>query len=213
MKRITFLFAAAAVSFLACSEDKGAAPAPTASGTPEAASTPSSSTTTAATTAASADEPAHDCPKGTAGKGTFKDPCMAKGKERMMDVVWNGKTGDQGPSFKVTNKSKEPILYGQVVVYFYDKAGKQLEVESSGESGSKTLPNRTCGGNIFAGIMKPGETATLNFSCVRKVPEGATAIEAEMETVGFADASEKKSEYFWKNADLAPKERPKGGVK
>ena len=31
--------------------------------------------------------------------------------------------------------------------------------------------------------------------------------------IGFADATEKKSEYFWRNNDLTPDARPKGGIK
>jgi hypothetical protein len=45
------------------------------------------------------------------------------------------------------------------------------------------------------------------------VPEGVAQIEAEMQMVGFADATEKKSEWFWKNPDLTPDQRPKGGIK
>jgi hypothetical protein len=63
--------------------------------------------------------------------------------------------------------------------------------------------------------MKPGEKAVITFSCVKKehVPEGAKAIEGELQIVGFADATEKKSEYYWRNNDLVPDARPKGGVK
>jgi hypothetical protein len=63
--------------------------------------------------------------------------------------------------------------------------------------------------------MKPGEKAVLTFSCMKKshIPEGTTAIEAEMQMVGFADATGKKSEFYWKNAELTPEERPKGGIK
>jgi hypothetical protein len=39
------------------------------------------------------------------------------------------------------------------------------------------------------------------------------AVEAEIQMVGFADSSEKKSELFWRNNDLVPDARPKGGVK
>jgi hypothetical protein len=45
------------------------------------------------------------------------------------------------------------------------------------------------------------------------VPEGTTAIEGEMITVGFADSTETKNEFYWGNKDLAPDARPKGGVK
>jgi hypothetical protein len=34
-----------------------------------------------------------------------------------------------------------------------------------------------------------------------------------MLTVGFADPTEKKVDYYWHNADLAPDARKKGGVK
>jgi hypothetical protein len=34
-----------------------------------------------------------------------------------------------------------------------------------------------------------------------------------MQTVGFADAAGTKSEYYWRNSDLVPDVRPKGGIK
>jgi hypothetical protein len=68
---------------------------------------------------------------------------------------------------------------------------------------------------MFGGVMKAGEKATITFSCVSKpnVPDGATAIEAEMQWVGFADASEKKVTGYWRNQDLTPDVRKKGGNK
>jgi hypothetical protein len=129
-----------------------------------------------------------------------------------MEIAWTGKTDDKGPYFKVTNKSPAVILYGKVVVYFYDKAGKQLEVKNAE---GKASPTKGCGGNIFGGVMKKDEKATLTFSCIKKehVPEGTTAIEAEIQQVGFSDSTEKKSEFYWKNDDLVPDARKKGGVK
>jgi hypothetical protein len=160
------------------------------------------------------EEPRKDCPEGSSGVGSFEKPCEAKGAERMMEVAWTGKMGDGGaPSFRAINKSKLVILYGKIVVYFYDKAGKQLEVPA-GASG-KPHPHQDCSGNIFQGVMKPGEKAVLTFSCVGKshVPEGTAAIEAEMRMVGFADADGKKNEFYWKNDDLTPDAREKGGIK
>jgi hypothetical protein len=63
--------------------------------------------------------------------------------------------------------------------------------------------------------MKAGEKAVLTFSCVKKdhVPEGTAAIEAEMQMVGFTDASGGKADTYWRNKDLAPDTRPKGGTK
>ena len=153
-----------------------------------------------------------NCPSGSKGEGSLGSPCEASGTERIMDVVWSGKIDDKGPLFKVTNRTKSPILYGKVVVYFYDKSGKQLEVAPLAGGSEKSKPYLTCGGNLFAGVVKANEKFSLTFSCVKKerVPEGAKAIEAEMQMVGFADASEKSSDYYWRNNDLTPEQRKKG---
>ena len=135
----------------------------------------------------------------------------------MMEAKWKGKVDDEkGPSFNVVNKSPLPILCGKIVVYFYDKDGKQLEVKNDAGAKAKPLPYLICSGaNLFSGVMKVKESALLTFSCVSKshVPEGTAAVEGELETVGFADASGQKIEFYWSNKDLAPDVRPKGGVK
>lgn len=148
-----------------------------------------------------------DCPKGSSGVGTSDKPCLGSGDTRMMEVAYTGKTTDQGPKFSIVNKADNQILFGSLVVYFYDKAGKQLDVNA----GDKKKPNQACSGNIFAGAVKPGEKIFMFFSCVKKehVPEGTVAIEAEVKTVGFADESGKKSEFYWSNPDLVPNVRPK----
>jgi hypothetical protein len=207
------MIAAVALVIAGCDQEQSTSGAPSASApTPPASS--AAPTPPAATPApsASASGPVHDCPAGSTGDGTLAKPCDAKGKARMMEVAWTGKFTDDGPTFRITNKSPSVILYGKIVAYFYDKAGKQLEVK---DSGGKTSPYQTCGGNIFGGVMKPAEKAVFTFSCVKKehVPEGTTHVEAEMQMVGFADASEKKNEYYWRNQELTPDARPKGGVK
>lgn len=148
-----------------------------------------------------------DCPKGSSGVGTSAEPCLASGDSRMMEVVYTGKTTDQGPKFSITNKANQQVLFGSLVVYFYDKAGKQLKVKA----GDKEKPNQVCSGNIFAGAVKPGEKIFMFFSCVKKehVPEGTESIEAEVKTVGFADEEGKKNEFYWSNPDLVPDVRPK----
>ncbi len=130
-----------------------------------------------------------------------------------MTAEATGKNDDKGsPQFRIVNKHSAVILYGRVTAYFYDKAGKQLEAKDSSGGTHKHLG---CGGNIFGGVMKPNEKAVVSFSCLKKdqIPEGTATIEAEIPMVGFADASEKKSEFYWKNEDLAPDARKKGGLK
>ncbi len=129
----------------------------------------------------------------------------------MMEVKYTGKITDEGPKFSVTNKSDNPILYGSIVAYFYDKAGKQLQVTS----GDKPRPMQVCSGRIFAGAVKPAEKIFIFFSCVKKadVPEGTATIEAEIKTVGFTNEAGHESEFYWSNPDLVPEQRPKGGLK
>src|SRR5262249_39615041 len=172
---------------------------------------PSASAATAP--AASAPEPAHDCPTGSTGPGSFTKPCEAKGGARMMDVRWK-KTDDKRPSFAITNKSKLVIGSGRIEVHFDDKAGKRLEGKDD-STPPKPRPYHTCAGKFFGGVMKPGENAVLTFSCVPKsvIPEGTATIEGEMQMVGYADPTEKVIGFYWRNSDLAPDARPKGGVK
>jgi len=152
-----------------------------------------------------------DCPDGSSGVGTQAEPCLGKGDSRMMEVTYTGKTTDEGPKFSIVNTSKKPILFGSLVAYFYDKAGKQLEVTADG----KPRPMQVCSGRIFAGAVKPGEKIFMFFSCVKKahVPEGTVAIQAEVKTVGFTDDAGRESVFYWSNPELAPEKRPKSKAK
>jgi hypothetical protein len=206
-------------SLVGCDKGQGGSVAPAASSkaptpAPSAPAVSASAAASATASAAPAPKPSHACPDGSTGEGTFKNPCEAKGASRIMTVQWTGKTDDKGPHFRVTNNAKLDVLYGTVVVYFYDKAGKQLEVPAAGAS-TPARPKQTCSGQIFAGPMKAAEKAVLTFSCVKKehVPDAAAAVEAEIQTVGFTDASGAKADTFWRNNDLVPDERRKGGVK
>jgi hypothetical protein len=204
--------AAASASAAAASASAAAAAASASAATAAAAATASAAAATAS--AAAAPEPHHDCPAGSTGPGSFDKPCEAKKSARMMQVKWT-KTGDNGPSFSVTNKSQLVILWGKVAVYFYDKAGKQLNVQDNSESPPKTRPFHTCSGSFFGGVMNPADKYVITFSCVPKsvIPDGTATVEAEMQMVGFTDAGGKKLDFYWRNADLTPDVRPKGGVK
>ena len=212
---MALLTLAATLAFAGCSKDEtapGASTSTSAAPAPSASAPPPPSASAPPPAPSAAPEPQHDCPDGSTGSGSFTKPCEAKGGSRMMDSKWT-KTGDSGPSFAVTNKSKLVIVYGKIAVYFYDKAGKQLSVTDDSVTPPKTRPYHTCSGSFFGGVMKPAEREVLTFSCVPKkvIPDGAATIESEMQMVGFADASEKKVDFYWRNDDLAPDARPKGG--
>lgn len=208
MHSMKFALAAVLVTALSgCDEGakKETAPAPSAS---QAAAAP---TPTPTPPPPPPPKPREDCPEGSSGIGTSAEPCKGSGDARMMEVKWTGKTENEGPKFSVTNKTKKSILFGSVAAYFYDKKGKQLQVTHGGKPRAMQL----CSGNIFAGAVKPEEKIFVFFSCIKKdhIPEGTAAIEAEIKTVGFADESGEKNEYYWSNLDLVPDERPKGGIK
>lgn len=208
---LTWMTAALAVMAFGC-EQEAAKPAPAPAKTVEAKPAP---TPAPAPTPPPAPVLRTDCPEGSSGEGTFDNPCKGSQAARLMEVEWTKKMDDKGPSFRVINTSPKTILYGKIAVYYYDKAGKQLESAKKSDDSAKSRPYDTCSGNIFAGVMKPKEKAVITFSCIKKddVPEGTDAIEAEMVMVGFADATDKSNEYYWRNDDLAPDERPKGAGK
>ena len=184
---------------------------PIAPAQPSATVAATASTPAPAPTPTPPPKPREDCPEGSSGIGTIAEPCKASGDSRMLAVKWTGTTTDQGPKFSVTNKSKKQVLYGSIAVYFYDKAGKQLQVTHAG----KSRPMQICSGNVFAGAVKPDEKIFVFFSCTKKadVPEGTAAIEAEAKGVGFANEAGTENEFYWSNMDLVPDVRPKGGIK
>jgi hypothetical protein len=207
---------AIALSVLGCSKDepKSDTTAASASASASALATPSAAPSASAAADAGAPEAHHDCPTGSTGIGSFTKPCEAKGAVRLMTVKWT-KTDDKGPNFSIKNIGQTTIIYGKIAVYFYDKSGKQLYVQDDSETPPKTKHFHTCSGSFFQGVMKPAESATLTFSCVPKrvIPDGTATIEGEMQIVGFADATEKKIDFYWHNADLTPDARAKGGIK
>ena len=210
------LFTTALLCLIAGCSDSGASGGASASASATSNAVVPTPTAKASATPTATAAPRSDCPKDSAGPGTIEAPCEGKGPSRMMEVKWTTKIDDKGPYFSVTNKSPKPILYGKIFVYFYDKAGKQLEVKDPADPAAKPKPYLICSGaNLFSGPMKVDEKATLTFSCVRKidVPEGTAAIEGELVSVGFADATEKSIEYYWRNKDLGADVRAKGGLK
>ena len=192
----------------------------TAASASASASAPPTVASAAPSATASAPEPMvsrTDCPPGSNGPGTFGKPCEATGNARMVELSFKGKYDDKtgGPMFNVHSKAPKTMLYGRVAVYFYDKAGKLIDVKEAPEGSDKTHVFHTCSGNIFAGGLAKDEKAAYNFSCMGRsnIPPGMASMEAEAFMVGFADSTVKKNEYYWRNNDLATETRPKGGVK
>jgi hypothetical protein len=194
---------------LGCGDESGAAGSASASAAPAPTPKPTPKPTVSAAPSAEPDAPPRaDCPKDSKGGGTQRQPCEASGDKRFMEVKYL-RIEDKGPAFNVRNTSDATVNYGEVQIYFYDKAGKQIATKDN----KKKL---TCAGaKLFDGPMKKGDFFKINFTCLPKdgVPDGVDTIEAEIDMVDIADkADDKKVDLYWRNKDLAPDERPKGGV-
>src|SRR5260221_9344291 len=113
----TFGAAALAACLVSC-EKEAEKPAPPSASSPTPAASISPAASAAPIASAVEKKPSHPCPDSSTGKGTFDDPCKAKGKTRIMDVSWNKKIEDTGPTFKIINNAKLEVLYGKAVVYF-----------------------------------------------------------------------------------------------
>lgn len=196
---------------LGCGDAGGGAGSASASAAP--APTPKPTPTVMQSAAPTADPilpPRSDCPKDSKGGGSLKQPCEAAGDARIIEVKYLDKMDDKGPFFNVKNLTDLTVNYGQVQIYFYDKAGKLIDTKD----GKK---KKTCSSNnLFLGTLKKGDLFKIQFGCLKKdgVPDGTASIEAEVDTVGVADkADEKKVDLYWHNKDLAPDDRAKGGIK
>jgi hypothetical protein len=95
------------------------------------------------------------------GTGTFFEKCDCKAKPPAVPLKakYAGKRSSffKQPEFEVTNTTDKPIHWGSVAIYYYDKAGKQLEAEIDGK---KFAASRSNGSNF---TLKPNETKTINL--------------------------------------------------
>lgn len=205
------LLATSGLLLLGCGDGGGAAGSASASASAAPAPKPTPTPTqSAAPTADPILPPRSDCPKDSKGGGSLKQPCEAAGDARLVEVKYLDKMDDKGPFFNVKNLSDYTLTYGQAQIFFYDKAGKALDTKDGKKK--KTCPSS----NLFVGPLKKGDFFKIQFACLKKdgVPDGAVAIEVEIDTLGVADkADEKKVDLYWHNKDLAPDDRPKGGIK
>ena len=158
----------------------------------------------AAASSSAAPGAAAGCPDGSSGEGTTSSPCKAGSPtSRLMELKWTGKIGSKGPIFAVTNKAKRPISQGDVQVYFYDAAGKQLQVSLLGMSDKKS--HFWTSGAVFNGDgVKAGETQEVEFGQGPAMfPAGAVNAEGEASRVCFATGKpDWDCDVNWENAAL-----------
>lgn len=206
----------AAFTIAACDNKDGGGAAPSASATASAPA-PAASPAAVASAAPTASAAQPNCPPNTKfverawSKDAPSEPsfkgCESTGNVRMADVKLRGALEKgKDAALVLTNKSPYPIV-GNVRVYAYDAAGKQLEIVSPGHSqkGDKWLD---CG---FAGTMtNPGQTRDITCMTKDIIPANAKTLEGELTRATWHIGDDSVS---WDNPTLGPKERPMGGVK
>jgi hypothetical protein len=146
---------------------------------------------------------------GCTGEGTFFDMCDCKAKPQTapFKAKWSGKYSDffKQPEFEVTNTTDKDIHWGSVAVYYYDKAGKQLETDIKG---TKYKSGRENGSTMS---LKPNETKTMTMGFKKESePKGIDTIEVVFDGWCFGKYDDKAS-HLCVRVEKAPEERAKSG--
>lgn len=199
----------------ACDEPKESPGAATAKAS--AAATTKAASTAKATASATAQAGAGKCDKlGCKGEGSFFKKCDCKGKDVKppLTATWTGKDGSfDKPAMEVQNLSDQPLHWASVRLYYYDQAGKQLEVTIKGKPEKKTKDTtyKTYMMNGSTFTLKPKEKKTLSFGWKKdEAPKGTDTIEAVFDGWCWGEPRDKANEVCV-TIDRAPDERPKGG--
>ena len=147
------------------------------------------------------------CPLEASGAGTAGEPCV--GTDRALEAKWTGKN-KKASVFSVTNKLMWPVDFVQASAYYYDAAGKQIEVPLSWNSKYRA---KSWDGSVGLVMIQPSETKEVELGYdVDSIPKATKTIEIEFSKVGFK-VSGSTSESYWQNDSLAPSDRPMGGSK
>lgn len=150
------------------------------------------------------------------GEGDFEKDCVVKGPSPLK-AKWTGKYvddfGREVPEIEVENGTDLELSWGFVNLWYYDKDGKQLELQY--ESGTKSKRFYQNGSGLLKGI-KPGEKKLLAIGPQKKeTPAGTDSIEVEVTGWGVENPKDPKARKMFRvkapveNLD----ERPKGGWK
>ena len=149
------------------------------------------------------------CPPNSSGKGTAEEPC--KGTGRVLEAKWTGKNNKKSV-FSVTNKLKSKVDFVQASIYYYDAAGKQLEIPNKD---NPKYPHKSASpsGGLFT--IGPGETKEIELGfTVDLIPKATKSIELEFNKVGWVSSDPNaKDDVYWENSALAPENRPMGANK
>ena len=146
---------------------------------------------------------------GCTGEGSFSKMCDCKAKPQPAPfaVKYAGKYSSffEEPEWQITNTTDKDIHWGSAAVYYYDKAGKQLEAKF----GEKTLKAYRVNGSNLS--LKPNQTKTINLGFKQgDEPKGIGSMEVVFDGWCYGKYDDKRSHHCIRN-ERAPDERARSG--
>lgn len=180
---------------------------PAMSGAPAMSGSAMASGAPAASGAAAAGPGCASVGCGTA-QGDFFNKCDCKGKGMTPPLVakWTGKVDSffKSPTFEVENTSDKDIHWASAAAYYYDKAGKQIEVETKDKKSK--YKSYTVNGSNFS--LKPKEKKEISIGWKEDLhPKDTAKIEVVFDGWCYGKYDDKPNELCI-NVDRAPEERP-----
>ncbi len=212
MKQALFVGCLAAMSVLGCGNKDGSGSGAAASGSGSAVSGSGTSVSGSGAAGAvpGASGTAIGCKSVGCGddKGDFFEKCDCSGKKMGAPLTgkWNGTIDKffKKPIFVVENTSERPIQWASAAVYYYDKAGKQLEVELKDRK--EKFKSSTVNGSNFT--LKPKEKKEISIGWSEENhPKDAVKLEVVFDGWCYGVDGDKATELCIK-IDRAPVDRP-----
>ncbi|MBX3198482.1 MAG: hypothetical protein KF894_10150 [Labilithrix sp.] len=144
---------------------------------------------------------------GCSGTGTFFDRCGCAAKPQPVPLTAKptGKYTFNQPEWEVTNTTDKDLHWASAVVYYYDKAGNQLE------SVIKDKPYKASRMNGSSFTLKPNETKKVTIGFKKESePRGAASMEIVFDGWCYG-AYKDESSHLCISAGRAPDERARSG--
>lgn len=146
---------------------------------------------------------------GCTGEGTFFEMCDCKTKPQPVPFAakYSGKYSSffKQPEWQITNTTDKDLHWGSAAVYYYDKAGKQLEAKINDKPYTASRVN---GSNL---TLKPNETKTIHIGFKQdSEPKGVASMEIVFDGWCYGKYDD-KSTHQCMRIERAPDQRARSG--
>lgn len=218
MKKSTIVVSVMVVaSLVACSKkDDGAAPSASSSATSSSAASSAAAPSVSAKPVEGGGESKCAALGCKSGDGSFFKMCDCKAtpQEVPFEAKYTGKYHSffKQPEWEVTNKTDKDIHWASANVYYYDKAGKQLEAtvkDKKDASKDRKFKSYRINGSNFT--LKPKETKKITIGFAQEnAPAGAASLEVVFDGWCYGTNADKAS-HLCISGEKSPDERARSG--